>query len=91
MNIIMGKEESSYVFNNNIKCAPGRNRTCNLLLRRELLYPLSYRRVNVSIVSCLINRLEAIAKELGELIVNIIVIIIVVSSPIFPSRLTYNT
>jgi len=52
---------------------------------------LSYRRVNVSIVSCLINRLEAIAKELGELIVNIIVIIIVVSSPIFPSRLTYNT
>lgn len=26
------------------KCAPGGSRTHNLLLRRELLYPLSYRR-----------------------------------------------
>ena len=26
-----------------LKCAPSRTRTCGLLLRRQLLYPLSYR------------------------------------------------
>jgi hypothetical protein len=29
--------------------APGRNRTCDLALRRRALYPLSYRRVTLSL------------------------------------------
>jgi hypothetical protein len=44
--------------------APGRNRTCDLALRRRTLYPLSYRREEASLATVL-ERSKERARECG--------------------------
>jgi hypothetical protein len=45
--------------------APGRNRTCDLALRRRTLYPLSYRREEASLSTGLLEKRAALLADRG--------------------------
>src|SRR5450830_2123307 len=45
------------------KSAPGRNRTCDLALRRRALYPLSYGRLQLSLVIELARALRRVGAH----------------------------